>query len=590
MCFRHLSIFCLVAAVLSLQGCSGKNEETPLQVITSDRELVHAVVCIESDPYNVRLWKQICVYLTEKRRFKELSETIYPYYLRFMHDSYGDGTKAAFMLVSVYLAQSFLFMEEYDEVHRCMAAIDAIAYNVPDAVTSDIMVTYHNVSGILAVKEDMDYGKALDHLLKALDYAGEGSDKYNYCSLLCNIASIYCELNDTTGRRYADMAYSTAVTLGDKSSLCYSSVLKAEMLLLSAEYDSALVYACKAKDIARIYGEGYYPISDMLYGDIYACKEDYGRALEFYSKVFQPGADGANKAEPGLLVESYYKTGEIYVARHVYDSAVVFFRRALELSLETDNIGARGNIYSGLSDAYYGLGENDSSLKYYKRYYKYSDSVALAYKERDFHRLLMDYERSRHNEEMISRELEVQRQRQHLIIMFFILLCLILILVWSISMHRKRDIMYKKLSAQNHIYMKRIGRLMHALEESENKAGSKDLALYGRIRTLMERDRVWSDRDISLEKMAGLLGTNRSYVSRVINRYTGVSFTNYINMRRIEEAKKLVRDSDAPLKSIAMDVGYISISSFSKAFYKITGCPPSKYREIVKQQNNDSMI
>lgn len=577
----------MVSAVLLLpQGCSEQSGNSPLPAIATDRELMHAMLEIETDPYNVNLWKQVCVYLTEKRRFGELTETLYPYYLRFMRESSNKESDAAFMLLSVYLAQAYLFNGDYDEARKCLSAVDAFADSNPQNISPDIAITHHNVSAILAVKEEMDYSKALEHLLQALELT-ENENSYNYCSLLCNIASIYCERGDTSGREYAVKAYSIAGSLKDKSSLCYSSMLMAETSVLSGDYDTALIYADKAAEIAEAFGDKYRNLLDMLYGDIHTGQEEYSKAETFYSNIIGRENEAENCVESEMLIETYMKRGHICLRTEKFDSALTFFHHAMELSRNTNNISSIGQLYLGLSDSYYGLEESDSSLMYFKKYYRYSDSIAFAEKERDFHRLLLDYERSRHNEELMSRNLVVQKQKQHIIIILSSFICLILVLVWGLSLYRKKNTMYKKLSDQNHAYTERINKLMRTLEESEHKSASKDLALYGRIRTLMEKEKVWRDKDISLENMAELLGSNRSYVSRVINKYTGVSFANYINMRRVEEAKRLIPESDLPLKSIAIDLGYTSISSFSKAFYKVTGVPPSKYREIKKLQNNN---
>lgn len=584
---KILQILMVSAVLLLPQGCcKEKSDNPPLPAITTDRELVHAMLEIETDPYDLDLWKQVCVYLTEKRRFGELTETLYPYYLRFMRESSNEESDAAFMLLSVHLAQAYLFNGDYDEARKCLSAVDAFVDSNPQSISPDIAITYHNVSAILAVKENMDYSKALDHLLQALELA-EDENGYNYCSLLCNIASIYCERGDTSGRKYAVKAYSIAGSLKDKSSMCYSSMLMAETSVLSGDYDTALVYADKAAEIADDYGDKYRNLLDMLYGDIHAGLEEYSKAEVFYSNITGRENEAENCVESEMLIETYMKRGDICLRTEKFDSALTFFYHAMELSRSTNDVSSIGQLYLGLSDSYYGLKDSDSSLKYFKKYYRYSDSIAFAEKERDFHRLLLDYERSRYNEELMSRNLVVQKQKQHIIIMLSSFICLILVLVWGLSLYRKKNTMYRKLSDQNHAYTERINKLMQALEESEHKSASKDLALYGRIRNLMEREKVWRDKDISLENMAELLGSNRSYVSRVINKYTGVSFANYINMKRVEEAKRLIAESDTPLKSIAIDLGYTSISSFSKAFYKVTGVPPSKYREIKKLQDNN---
>lgn len=53
----------------------------------------------------------------------------------------------------------------------------------------------------------------------------------------------------------------------------------------------------------------------------------------------------------------------------------------------------------------------------------------------------------------------------------------------------------------------------------------------------------------------------------------------FINMRRIEEAKRLLHASDAPVKNIATDLG-IPHTYFTTFFKKCTGMFPKDYRGL----------
>lgn len=89
------------------------------------------------------------------------------------------------------------------------------------------------------------------------------------------------------------------------------------------------------------------------------------------------------------------------------------------------------------------------------------------------------------------------------------------------------------------------------------------------------------DRELTIDKLAARLSTNRSYLSRVINEYAGTNFNQYLNKYRIEEAIRSITESNGEclLKTLAFDLGFKSTSSFNKAFSKETGIPPSAFRD-----------
>lgn len=86
-----------------------------------------------------------------------------------------------------------------------------------------------------------------------------------------------------------------------------------------------------------------------------------------------------------------------------------------------------------------------------------------------------------------------------------------------------------------------------------------------------------------LKRLAELLDTNRTYVSKAVNKYSGMSFSSYLNMYRINEATAVISDPSRSvlLKQLADDLGYNSVTVFSKAFQKETGLMPSRYRKEI---------
>lgn len=99
----------------------------------------------------------------------------------------------------------------------------------------------------------------------------------------------------------------------------------------------------------------------------------------------------------------------------------------------------------------------------------------------------------------------------------------------------------------------------------------------------MQEEEVYKENLLTKERVADLLGTNRTYLSQIINEQTQQNFTQYVNNYRINEAIRLLSDpeTDIPLKAVASEVGFNSMSTFYKIFQNAVGIPPKQYRNKV---------
>jgi len=104
-----------------------------------------------------------------------------------------------------------------------------------------------------------------------------------------------------------------------------------------------------------------------------------------------------------------------------------------------------------------------------------------------------------------------------------------------------------------------------------------------------ETEKRYLSRSISLNDMAKSLGTNSTYLSKVINNEKGKNFSTYINHLRVafafEELKKNPTFRKYTIKAIAEESGFKNAESFSKTFYKVYGFYPSFYVKKLKAEN-----
>lgn len=83
---------------------------------------------------------------------------------------------------------------------------------------------------------------------------------------------------------------------------------------------------------------------------------------------------------------------------------------------------------------------------------------------------------------------------------------------------------------------------------------------------------------LTQEFVASLFYLNRSYLSTLFRKKTGMKFVDYLNEVRIEKAKELLSSSDRKMYQISKAVGYDNPKYFFRIFKKKTGCSPEQYR------------
>lgn len=94
-------------------------------------------------------------------------------------------------------------------------------------------------------------------------------------------------------------------------------------------------------------------------------------------------------------------------------------------------------------------------------------------------------------------------------------------------------------------------------------------------------------RSFTLEELSETIGVSRSYLSRIFKEDMGISPWDYLHRFRVQKARELLLLTDAPITSIAAEVGYEDVGYFARAFRAISGVSPRNYRRQSGIQTND---
>ncbi len=84
--------------------------------------------------------------------------------------------------------------------------------------------------------------------------------------------------------------------------------------------------------------------------------------------------------------------------------------------------------------------------------------------------------------------------------------------------------------------------------------------------------------EFNLERLAGQAGLSKFYFNRLFKSAKGVSPSRYHIALRMDEAKRLLRETKRSVVDVALDVGYANPSHFAQLFRRETGQAPSAYR------------
>jgi len=87
-----------------------------------------------------------------------------------------------------------------------------------------------------------------------------------------------------------------------------------------------------------------------------------------------------------------------------------------------------------------------------------------------------------------------------------------------------------------------------------------------------------SSEGLRLSRLAGLIGVAPVRLAAAFRRHLGCSAGEYLLRVRLSRARRLLRDSEAPIATIAAECGFFDQAHFSRAFRKAHATTPGRYR------------
>lgn len=472
-----------------------------------------------------------------------------------------------------------------------------------------------------------DYVEALDEFVNGVKLS-EQCAKPRYAAQMYNhIGNVYCMFLDwEKGLDYYKKAYNFARKYSDKK-VCHDILVNMTgMYTFLGDRSNAMKYyelseqTKDATDPEDIYMSGYtLSLIQIQGGDAHAgisrLKMLVGYAVE-------------KRLEPKYQCFAYQEIYGAYDGLHMPDSVLKYMVLCDVTSRRYNLQHTFAATLKRLSDFYENKGDVVMSNKYKSRYLDIMDSI---YDMRRFDAVgnsLFTYEVGKTTreisglkvrEEQRLQTIRLQRTVMAAVTLAAVVTAVLLVIVWRQKRRLRRSYadlysvnrnfvdsqerLTARLRSANEALQERdnvisclkdeLGRAANACAEpasgtpkylSSNLGERQRLELAERIQDVMENTTAFCDCDFSLDTLAELVGSNKKYVSQVINDTFGKSFNNYINPYRIHLAQRRFADTghygNLTMKAIAESVGFKSYSSFISVFRKVTGITPSLYRDM----------
>lgn len=551
---------------------------------------VFATSCSKSSSVDIQYDRgQLEVHKDAWRRFNSTGndDSVIIYTRPVLRDAIAAGDTLCALYSGVYMAQAWLFKERTDSA---LYYLDSIEPYVEQSRDNVLKYLYYSIYGGCAIKAELNYSKAMEYYQESYHYASLTMSPGNRLGVLMDIIYLFYIRSDRQGMEYAEEAYKLVEYSSLVDNKASASLMMAMMLHVCGQDAEALKYIGPAWDLARR-GEvvTLYALICKVYADINSSSGNYAEAERYYISALEY----AHYADAGTETFVYLDYGRMLMSSGQYAEAEDMFERGLDVSYRHDNHECRKELLSCLIDNALIQNRNDEAVSWLENYRAYLDSVSNRKRELEFNSMLMSIQKMKYENMAQAAELDHLKTRQRMLIYIAVLLIAVLVMLFLLFFYRHQRNTYRLLIEKHQRYVEEFKKkqeleasvkLEKEQTQDNNAYEEADRELFARAETLMRDQKVYRLKSLTRDSMAEMLGTNRTYFSRAVNNVSGKSFSDWLNSWRVMEATMVMSDisQDVPLKQLADDLGYSSLSVFYRSFQKETGVTAGRYMKEVR--------
>jgi tetratricopeptide (TPR) repeat protein len=435
-----------------------------------------------------------------------------------------------------------------------------------------------------------DYERANEYNFKALRLFVNQKNDMHIARCKLGIGNVYYLLHDyEKANLFFIEADTVFVRLNDNKGhgICLTNM--GSICKDMGEYEQALKYYSEAVSICDIDNDkdgNAYNYSNI--GSVYIDLMDYRQAINYYNKSNDICFELNNNS---LLSSNYLKLSKICFALEQFDTACDYCVHCLDLVEKTGEKNIESQALEQLSDVFLECGDYKKAYEYYRKASVINDS--LLYVEKSARNALLE---EKYNNERLEKgnlelrfaneiqAIKIHNQRQHIVGFAIISLTLSVLFVIILILYRKKNIAYKWIVKKN-LEIIQTEQKIRSISNRVPEEKYNSIIVF--LETEFIENKIYTDQELTLEKLAKLCKTNRTYLSKIINEEYKKNYTDLINGYRINEAIRLISDpvisQKYSIEAIANESGFTNISSFNTTFKKITGLTPSDFRKNISR-------
>lgn len=353
----------------------------------------------------------------------------------------------------------------------------------------------------------------------------------------------------------------------------------------SAKFYSAYIKKFKEKELDTCYTI----YSHNTEGEIAYEEKRFKDARKHFEKAF-----AICPSEYDLFqLNRAYVFGRIEVGAKNYQEAIEILQKGLdEYQVTAVEEGFMGDYYEKLAEAYKNTGDFERASYYFEKYLrtqtefnKLKEEAKESFLKKERATFKMDFDALVSEKEQNQSYLNYILLGGSLIILILLLFLLKFYLTKKANEVKFEELLVKIKNAENPQVI--IDTKDEELEEKNSGDVSEEVKsqIIDGLKRLEEKE-YYLNQYCNSYNVAKKIGTNTSYLSKVINNYYGKNFNTYINDLRINYAIARLKNDvffrSYSIQSIAEEVGYKSADSFTKYFKKDTGLNPSFYIKEIK--------
>lgn len=508
----------------------------------------------------------------------------------------------------------------------------------------DALSLIYNTLGIYYMFNNNDPFTATAFYYKALDNTRKEKDFQREAPLLANLAAAYLVMEDPSGLKLAEQAVELSEKY-DREFTIKPRIILAETYILVDSIENA---RHTLEDIRLKESESnkaqFMSTIQYIEASLAAKEGRWDEAIEIFRDLLN-----YEKEDPSWVASVSLELAAVLEKKGFNSEAISILERAIQNSRATQVHIHSSKLMKSLVRLYAKVGLNENAIAMGELYVAYSDSIYTLGHHRTLQENRIREEVYTREREIDEQKLQLVSKNNRISLLTIGIGLLSVLLIFIFAANRKKERLYKTIVARNSEFIK-IDRLQkdeilslrqkvslnsqNKTEEVErldktdipeenthedlstpvadnkdqnavinsndqkvavnNKDQDKDSdntrELMQRFVAYLETDNGYSDPHITIANVARKLGTNRTYLSKAINVATGKTFTQIINDYRMRRAVEVLSDKDSaiPLKQLAADLGYNSMSTFYSLFNNYTGMTPAKYREHVHRIAEES--